>query len=315
MPTPAPTKRRLAAIVPCLNEEQSVGAVIRDLRAVAPEITVYVYDNGSTDNTVGIARAAGAEIRTESRRGKGFVVQRAFADIDADIYVMVDGDDTYDVSALPSMISELLAGPLDQVVGVRREVDQSAYRPGHVLGNRFFNGVVARIFGEPVQDMLTGFRVMSARFVKSFPARSRGFEIETELTIHAIGLRVPQSDYEVGFQDRAEGSESKLRTYHDGWRILRVIFRLARYERPKAFHVAIALMFFALGLSLGLPVGLEYLDTGLVRRFPTAILASSVMLIGFLALLLGYLLEAVRRVRDESARLAYLRLPAVEAGS
>ncbi len=315
MPTPAPTKRRLAAIVPCLNEEQSVGAVIRDLRAVAPEITVYVYDNGSTDNTVGIARAAGAEIRTESRRGKGFVVQRAFADIDADIYVMVDGDDTYDVSALPSMISELLAGPLDQVVGVRRAVDSSASRRGHVLGNRFFNGVVARIFGEPVQDMLTGFRVMSARFVKSFPARSRGFEIETELTIHAIGLRVPQSDYEVGFQDRAEGSESKLRTYHDGWRILRVIFRLARYERPKAFHVAIALMFFALGLSLGLPVGLEYLDTGLVRRFPTAILASSVMLIGFLALVLGYLLEAVRRVRDESARLAYLRLPAVEAGS
>jgi glycosyltransferase involved in cell wall biosynthesis len=302
----------VVAIVPCLNEEGAVAAVVRDLKAAVPGITVYVYDNGSTDRTIEVAQEAGAVIRREARKGKGHVIRRALGDIDADVFVLVDGDDTYDVSALPEMIDLLHSGPFDQVVGVRRESDPSAYRPGHSTGNKFFNGVVSRIFGEPVQDMLTGYRVLSRRFVKSFPVRSRGFEVETELTIHAGALRVPMVHMEVGFRDRPPGSESKLRTYHDGFRILGLILRLARYERPQPFHAVMAGLLFLVALGLGLPVVLEYVDTGLVPRLPTAILASSIVVIGVLALIMGMLLEAHRRVRDEGARLAYLRYPAPE---
>lgn len=297
----------VVAIVPCLNEEEAVASVIRDLKAAVPDITVYVYDNGSTDKTAEVARDAGALVRHEVRKGKGHVIRRAFGDIDADVFVLVDGDDTYDVSGLQMMIDLLHSGPYDQVVGVRQETDPSAYRRGHSTGNNFFNGVVGRIFGEPVRDMLTGYRVLSRRFVKSFPVRSRGFEVETELTVHAVGLRVPSVYVEIGFRDRPPGSESKLRTYHDGFRILGLILKLARYERPQPFHGVIATALFLVAMFLGLPVVLEYFETGLVLRFPTAILASSIVVIAFLALIMGMLLEAHRRVRDEGTRLAYLR--------
>lgn len=300
---------RVVAVVPCLDEEASVGAVIRDLKAAVADIEVYVYDNGSTDRTVEVATAAGAHVRHESRRGKGYVVQRAFADLDGDVFVLVDGDDTYDVAAVPGMVEAIFNGPLDHVVGVR---SGAAYRTGHEAGNRMFNRLVSALFGTDVHDMLTGLRVMSRRFVKSFPVRSRGFEVETELTVHAVGLRVPQVEVEVGFRERPHGSESKLNTFRDGARILRLILKLTRYERPLPYHGFVAAVLFVVGLSLGTPVVLEFLDTGLVRRFPTAILASSIMVIGFLAVLMGIVLEALRRVRDESARLSYLNHPAPE---
>jgi len=299
----------VVAIVPCLNEEATVASVVEELTAALPCITVVVYDNGSTDRTAEVAGAAGAIVRHESRRGKGHVLRRAFGDVQGDVFVVVDGDGTYDVSSLPAMVELLVSGPYDQVVGVRREADRSAYRAGHSMGNLFFNRMVGRLFGEPVQDMLSGFRVLSRRFVKSFPVRSRGFEVETELTVHAVGLRVPTAHVYVAFRDRPAGSESKLRTYHDGLRILLLIVRLARYERPQPFHGAVAVLLGLLSLLLGLPVVLEYFETGLVQRFPTAILASSVAIIAVLALVMGTLLEATRRVRDEGARLAYLRLP------
>ena len=299
----------VVAIVPCLDEEATVASVVRELTAALPCITVYVYDNGSTDRTVQVAEAAGATVRQESRRGKGHVLRRAFADVQGDVFVVVDGDGTYDLSSLPAMLELLLSGPYDQVVGVRREADRSAYRAGHSMGNLFFNRMVGRLFGEPVQDMLSGFRVLSRRFVKSFPVRSRGFEVETELTVHAVDLRVPSAYVDVAFHDRPEGGESKLRTYHDGLRILSLIIRLARYERPQPFHGAVAVVLGLLSLLLGFPVVLEYFDTGLVQRFPTAILASSIAIIAVLSLVVGTLLEATRRARDEGARLAYLRLP------
>ena len=286
-----------------------MASVVADLTAAVPGIVVYVYDNGSTDRTVEVAKAAGAVVRLEARRGKGHVIRRAFGDVQADVFVVVDGDGTYDVSELPTMIELLHAGPYDQVVGVRRETDPSAYRRGHSAGNLFFNRMVGRLFGEPVQDMLSGFRVLSRRFVKSFPVRSRGFEVETELTVHGVGLRVPTVHVDVGFRDRPPGSESKLRTYHDGLRILHLIVKLAKDERPQPFHAAIAAVLAVISLALGMPVIVDYLQTGLVRRFPTAILASSVAIIAVLALAMGMLLEAHRRVRDEGARLAYLRLP------
>ncbi len=303
------TAPAVVAIVPCLNEDATVASVVSDLTRALPDITVYVYDNGSTDRTVEEALAAGAIVREESRRGKGHVIRRAFGDVQADVFVVVDGDGTYDVSQLPKMVELLHAGPYDQVVGVRRESGRSAYRRGHSAGNLFFNSVVGRLFGEPVQDMLSGFRVLSRRFVKSFPVRSRGFEVETELTVHAVGLRVPTVHVDVGFRDRPPGSESKLRTYHDGLRILALILRLARHERPQPFHAAVAGVLAVVSLVLGLPVVAEFLRTGLVPRFPTAILASSVAVIAVLALVMGMLLESNRRVRDEGARLAYLRLP------
>lgn len=303
------TPPAVVAIVPCLNEDATVASVVTDLTAAVPDITVYVYDNGSTDSTVEKARAAGAIVRHESRRGKGHVMRRAFGDVQADVFVVVDGDGTYDVSQLPMMVDLLHDGPYDQVVGVRRDADRATYRRGHSAGNLFFNRVVGRLFGEPVQDMLSGFRVLSGRFVKSFPVRSRGFEVETELTVHAVGLRVSTVHVDVAFRDRPPGSESKLRTYRDGLRILGLILRLARHERPQPFHAAVAAILGALALVLGLPVVFEFFDTGLVRRFPTAILASSIAIIAVLALVMGMLLEANRRVRDEGARLAYLRLP------
>jgi glycosyltransferase involved in cell wall biosynthesis len=309
MTSAAPT---IAAIVPCHNEESAVGTVVRNLEQAVPGITVYVYDNCSTDRTAVVAADAGAIVRTEERRGKGNVVRRAFADVDADIYLLIDGDGTYDAAAAPAMIDALQAGPLDHVLGVRREAaGSSAYRPGHAAGNRMFNRLVGFLFGQPVSDMLSGYRVLSRRFVKSFPALSREFEIETEITVHAMRLRVPQSEIPVGFSERADGSESKLRTYHDGLRILRLIVLLLQHERPVVFYGIISMMFAILGLLLGVPVIWEFWHTGLVPRLPTAVLASSLMLIAIMSLVVGLILNGVLRAREEAARLEYLRWSAV----
>lgn len=299
---------RVAAIVPCHNEVLAVGKVVTDLLAAVPEMTVYVYDNNSTDGTDEAARMAGAIVRYESNKGKGNVIRRAFADVDADVYLMIDGDDTYEAAAAPRLISTLLDGPYDHVLGVRREESAGAYRPGHAVGNRFFNLVVERIFGVTVRDMLSGYRVFSRRFVKSFPAVSREFETETELTIHAANLRVPQAEVEVGFRDRPPGAESKLRTYRDGFKILRLIVHLTRVERPVLFHSVVAGLFALVGLGLGLPVVLEYLRTGLVPRFPTAVLASATELIAIMSFFLGLTLSAVKRSKDENMRLVYLSM-------
>lgn len=297
---------RIAVIVPCHNEETSVGTVVADVRAALPQADVVVYDNLSTDATVAVAHAAGAQVRSEPEKGKGNVIRRALADLDADVYVMVDGDDTYDVSALPGMVSTLLSGPYDQVTGVRVAADPSAYRAGHELGNRVFNRVVSVIFGHPVNDMLSGYRVFSRRFVKSFPATSRAFEIETELTVHAINTRVPQVEVPVGFKDRPAGSESKLRTYHDGARIARMITRLLHHERPLALYSTVAALIVASAVGLGLPLLGQYLETGLVPRFPTAILAAALVVVAFIVLVVGILLDGLRKVRQESTRIAYM---------
>lgn len=302
---------RIAAIVPCFNEEAAVRTVVEDLHRAVPGIVVYVYDNNSTDRTAEVAREAGAVVRRESRRGKGNVVRRAFADIDADVYLLIDGDDTYDAGAARTLIDTLLEGPYDHVLGVRRQAEgvPSAYRPGHETGNRMFNRLVGWLFGEPVTDMLSGYRVFSRRFVKSFPALSREFEIETELTVHAMSMRVPQVEVEIGFKDRPIGSESKLRTYHDGMRILWLIVQLLRHERPIQFYGVFAALCFLVSVLLGIPVIVDFAETGLVPRLPTAILASSFGVLGCLAVTIGLVLDGVLRARRESMRLTYLGLP------
>ena len=306
------SEMNIAAIVPCYNEEVAIPTVIRDLKAAVPGITVYVYDNNSSDRTSQVAAEAGAIVRFEQRKGKGNVVRRAFADIDADIYLLIDGDDTYDAAAAPHMIETLLSGPYDHVLGVRTEdSDESAYRPGHAAGNKAFNNLVGRLFGEPVTDMLSGYRIFSRRFVKSFPALSREFEIETELTVHAVNLRVPQVEVPVGFKDRPEGSESKLRTYHDGFRILRVIATLLQYERPVAFFGGIGALFLLLSIVMSVPLFLTYADTHTVPRLPTAIFVTGLAIVGALAIVVGIILNGNLRQRQENARLAYLRLPPV----
>jgi glycosyltransferase involved in cell wall biosynthesis len=303
-----PEALEIAAIVPCHNEETAITQVVTDLKAAVPGITVYVYDNLSTDNTVEVARAAGAIVRHEHNKGKGNVVRRAFADVDADVYLLIDGDDTYDVAAAPAMIQTLLEGPYDHVLGVRKQVTSTAYRPGHSAGNRAFNRLVSGVFKSQVSDMLSGYRVFSRRFVKSFPAVSREFEIETELTVHSMSLRVPQTEVEVGFKDRAEGSESKLNTYSDGFKILSLIFQLTRHERPLMFHGLLGALFAVAALVLGIPVIVEFAETGLVARFPTALLAASLGIIAALIWLVGFVLDGTTRARREVARLFYLGL-------
>lgn len=305
LPTP-----RIVAVVPCHNEEAAIAKVVTDLHAAVPGIEVHVYDNCSTDGTAEAARRAGAQVRREEEKGKGNVVRRAFADLDADVYLLIDGDDTYDVADAPAMIDTLLSGPYDHVLGVRRQVTSTAYRSGHESGNRFFNGLVTFAFRRKVSDMLSGYRVFSRRFVKSFPALSREFEIETELTVHAVNARVPQAEVAVGFRDRAAGSESKLRTYHDGFRILGIFGQLLFHERPFLVSGAVSLALFLLGLVLGLPVVLEFAGTGLVPRFPTAFLAASLMVLAGVFLLMGVLLSGQAKIRRETSRLFYLRHPA-----
>ncbi|MEU4648585.1 glycosyltransferase family 2 protein [Nocardia fluminea] len=306
------TELRIAAVVPCHNEEAAVAKVVTDLKAAVPGIVVYVYDNLSTDRTAECAREAGAIVRFENTKGKGNVVRRAFADIDADVYLMIDGDDTYEASAAPLMIKTLLEGPYDHILGVRKQddADSSAYRSGHETGNKVLNGVVGKVFGENVEDMLSGFRVFSRRFVKSFPAVSREFEIETELTVHSLHLRVPQTSVSVGFRDRPAGSESKLRTYRDGTKILALILGLARHERPVAFYGLFGTIAWLISVVLTVPIVVDFYNTHQVARFPTLFLAFTLLLLGSLAWTAGLILDGIRRSRHETARLVYLRYEA-----
>lgn len=296
----------IACIVPCHNEEAAVGKVVRSLRATLPEADIYVYDNASTDRTVEAAREAGAIVREEPRKGKGNVIRRAFADVDADVLLIIDGDDTYDASRARDMVDLLFEGPYDQVVGARRETVSAAYRAGHAIGNRLLTGAVRFLFGNDVTDMLSGYRVFSRRFVKSFPALAREFETETEMTIHALHLRLPTAELAVDYRVRPAGSESKLRTCRDGWRILRVILDLARRERPSLVHTVLAGTLALVSLILGTPVIADFVRTGTVPRVPTAILAAAIMTIATLVLLVGYILESLMHMRQEQSRLAHL---------
>lgn len=305
---PAPQDRRVACVIPCYNEQESIATVVRDLRAALPDARIVVYDNASTDATAQRALEAGAEVRLETRKGKGNVIRRAFADIDADALLIIDGDDTYDASRAAEMVDLLFAGPYDQVVGVRRQVSDDAYRAGHAWGNRMLTGCVGAIFGREITDMLSGYRVFSRRWVKSFPALSREFETETEMTVHTLNLRLPVAELEVDFKDRPAGSESKLRTYRDGWRILRMIATLARRERPAEVHGVLAALVALVALVIGAPVILDFVQTHTVPRLPSAVLAATLMTISVLLLLLGLVLQAVTHARIEAARLAYLSI-------
>jgi len=296
----------IAVLVPCYNEEVAVAKVVADFRRVLPTATVFVFDNNSTDATAAAAAAAGAEVFLERHQGKGFVVRRMFTDIEADIYVLVDGDATYDAPSARAMIARLLAERLDMVVACRVDREEAAYRAGHRAGNKLLTSFVASVFGPSFKDMLSGYRVFSRRFVKSFPVLSGGFEIETELTIHALELGLPTAEIETPYYSRPPGSASKLNTWSDGFRILRTIGNLYRAERPLAFFtgIGIALAFVSIGLAL--PIVVTFLETGLVPRLPTAVLAMGLMVTAFLAISVGLVLDTVTRGRREVKLLAYL---------
>lgn len=297
---------RIAVVVPCYNEALTIGAVVQRAKRALPSAVVYVYDNNSSDDTVKIARAAGAVVGSERAQGKGNVVRRMFADVDADIYVMVDGDNTYDLEAAPQLIAIMREQSLDFVNGARLDTGQGAYRAGHRFGNRLLSGLVQGIFGRQFTDMLSGYKIFSRRFVKSFPAESQGFEIETELTIHALELQMPSSEMSTTYGMRPEGSASKLSTFRDGLRILLLILRLVKDERPFQLFGSLALVFALASLWLGIPVVLEFAATGLVPRFPTAILATGLMLVGVMSFSIGVVLDTVTKARREAKRLAYL---------
>jgi glycosyltransferase involved in cell wall biosynthesis len=301
---------RIAVLIPCYNEAIAISKVVADFQAHLPGAALYVYDNNSRDDTVAVARAAGAIVRTETLQGKGHVIRRMFADIDADLYVLVDGDDTYDASAAPLMIQRALDDGLDMVNGTRVTEIEAAYRPGHRLGNLVLTGIVRIIFGDRVTDMLSGYRVFSRRFVKSFPALSSGFETETEFTVHALELRMPVGEVPTAYKDRPVGSISKLNTYRDGFRILRTILILVKEERPLAFFFAIAAALALLAVGLSVPLVLNYMQTGLVPRLPTAVGVVGLMLLAALSTTCGLILDSVSRGRKEIKRLAYLSIPA-----
>jgi hypothetical protein len=297
---------QIAVLVPCHNEETAIAGVVRDFRRYLPAATVYVYDNASTDETVQVARDAGARVYSEPLIGKGNVVRRMFADIEADIYLMVDGDGTYDASSAPALIDYLATHRLDMVNCARVCSETGAYRPGHRMGNRLLSGLVARVFGNRLSDMLSGYRVMSRRFVKSFPALSQGFEIETELTVHALELRAPIAELSAPYVSRPRGSSSKLRTLRDGLGILRLIVHLIKEERPLQFFTAGFALLAGTSVALGVPVVMQFLATGLVGRLPTAVLATGLMILAFLSLACGLILDTVTRGRRELKRLLYL---------
>ncbi len=299
----------VAVLIPCFNEEAAIAGVVADFRAVLPWAAIYVYDNNSTDGTMQAASAAGAIVREERLQGKGHVVRRMFADIDADIYVLTDGDGTYDAAAAAEMVRLLRDNRLDMVSAARASAGTGAYRPGHRFGNRVLTGMVRLVFGDGVTDMLSGYRVFSRRFVKSFPALAERFETETEFTIHALTLNMPIREVRTMYRERAAGSRSKLSTIPDGLRILRTIVMLIQQERPLPFFSLTALGLLGLGCSLGAPVVVEYLHSGLVPRLPTAVLATGTILLAFLALGCGLILDAVSRGRKEMKRLAYLSVP------
>lgn len=304
----------IAVLIPCYNEEITIEKVINDFKISLPNALIYVYDNNSTDNTVEIALKTGAHVRSVLRQGKGNVVRQMFADVEADVYMLVDGDDTYDASYALYMIKSLLNEQLDMVVGARITDEKEAYRSGHKLGNRILTNFVSMLFGRSFSDMLSGYRVFSRRFVKSFPAMSKGFDTETEITVHALGLRMPTTEISIPYKARPEGSMSKLRTYKDGLYILRTIISLFRAEIPLAFFSVISLVFFIASIGLAIPVLITYFHTGLVPRFPSAIFSMVLMLIAFLSITSGIVLDTVTKGRQEIKRLFYLTVPHISRG-
>jgi glycosyltransferase involved in cell wall biosynthesis len=306
----SPGLPRIAVLLPCYNEEAAIGATVAGFRSALPGAIVYVYDNNSRDRTREAALEAGAIVRSVRQQGKGHVVRRMFADIDADVYVMADGDLTYDPKAAPQMVDLLLAEQLDMVVGTRRHEEKTAYRGGHVLGNKLFTGLLAGLFGRSFSDIFSGYRVFSRRFVKSFPVLSSGFEIETEISVHALELRMPVGEVETSYAARPEGSESKLSTFGDGSRILRTIATLYRIERPVLFYGGIGALLLLAAIVLAIPLIVTYVHTGLVPRVPTAILVTGITIIAVLCFFAGLILDTVTRGRREVRRLAYVSLPA-----
>jgi glycosyltransferase involved in cell wall biosynthesis len=300
---------RVAVVIPCFNEVVAIGKVVADFRAALPDARIIVFDNNSRDASAEMAARAGAEVRHETRQGKGQVIRRAFADIEADVYLLVDGDDTYDPATAPIMVSTLLGQRLDMITGVRMGESEAAYRRGHRLGNRLLSGTVRSIFGAGVSDMLSGYRAFSRRFVKSFPASARGFETETEFTVHALQLRLPVAEVATAYKERPQGSVSKLHTYADGVRIARTIMLLVKEERPLQFFVLSAALLLFAGLAFGTPVVLEFLATHFVTRLPSAVAATGLVLLSFLSLSSGLVLDSVARGRREQKRLAYLAIP------
>ena len=301
---------RIAVLLPCYNEEAAIAQTVAGFRAALPSATIYVYDNNSRDRTVEVARAAGAMVRTERGQGKGHVVRRMFADVEADLYLMADGDLTYDPAAAQRMVDLLMAEQLDMVVGTRQHEQKQAYRGGHVLGNRLFTGLLARLFGRSFTDVFSGYRLFSRRFVKSFPVLSAGFEIETEISVHALELNMPVGEIATAYAARPEGSASKLSTYRDGWRILNAMITLFRTERPALFFGSAGALLLVVALALSVPLVLTYIDTGLVPRVPTAILVTGMAIVAVLCGFAGLILDTVTRGRREMRRLAYLALPA-----
>jgi glycosyltransferase involved in cell wall biosynthesis len=301
---------RVAVILPCYNEEAAIGSTIAGFREALPDAPIYVYDNNSSDRTMEVAERAGAIVRRERMQGKGHVVRRMFADVEADIYVMADGDATYDPTAAPDLIRRLIDEQLDMVVGARASEVEEAYRRGHRLGNAMLTGILARIFGRTFSDILSGYRVFSRRFVKSFPILSAGFEIETEISVHALELRMPVGEVVTRYGARPEGSASKLSTYRDGRRILRTIITLFRIERPVAYFGTIGGVLALLAILITIPLVITYVQTGLVPRIPTAVLATGLVIVAFLCFFTGLILDTVVRGRREVRRLAYLALPA-----
>jgi len=299
----------IAVLVPCLNEEHGIAGVVADFRRALPDATIYVYDNGSTDRTIEVAREARAIVRQEPRRGKGNVVRRMFADVDADVYVMVDGDGTYDAATAPAMLDRLLAENLDMVIATRLDTEGEIFRKGHKAGNQGFARLIAALFGRQLTDVFSGYRAMTRRFVKSFPGYSSGFEIETELSVHALSMKIPMVEMRAPFGHRAAGSESKVSTFRDGTRILRIVFYFLKEVRPLIFFSSLALVLAIVSLVLAEPVIATYLETGLVPRFPTAILATGVMLIAFLFGACALILDSVAAMRWEAKRNAYLSEP------
>jgi glycosyltransferase involved in cell wall biosynthesis len=305
---------RIAVLLPCYNEEAAIARTVAEFRAALPGAAIYVYDNNSRDRTVEVAREAGAIVRTERIQGKGAVVRRMFADIDADIYVMADGDATYDAAAAPALVARLRDEQCDMVVGSRVHRESEAYRRGHVMGNRMMTGLLARLFGRSFTDIFSGYRIFSRRFVKSFPVLSVGFEIETEISVHALELKMPTAEMETAYGARLEGSHSKLSTYGDGFRILRTIATLYRIERPLWYFGGVAALLAVVAVILALPLAVTYANTGLVPRFPTAILVTGLMILAALSFFAGLILDTVVRGRREVKRLAYLSFPAPPAG-
>ncbi len=299
-------RSKVAVLVPCYNEETAIAKVVRGFGAALPQAAIFVYDNNSTDKTAAVARAAGAEVFAEKHQGKGFVVRRMFTDVEADVYVLVDGDATYDAPSVKAMIARLLEDRLDMVVANRVHREQSAYRAGHVAGNRLLTGFVGSVFGPSFTDMLSGYRVFSRRFVKSFPLLSSGFEIETELTIHALELGLAVAEIDTPYYARLEGSASKLNTWRDGLRILGTIIRLYRAERPLSLFGAIGIALGIASLGFAVPIFITYFETGLVPRLPTAVLSTGLMLLACLSIAVGLILDTVTRGRREAKLFAYL---------